>query len=122
MTQWLVGQSLLVGPGLQQVTDEWRRWIAENVLLRVDPHAIEGAMDDWPALTRWTAEYLKQRLGDRVVEVQANRNSDANYEQNQFNLKKEMPFGAYVDLVEAAGPTNDYYITANNSGKNRENL
>jgi hypothetical protein len=86
------------------------------------PVVIEGAMDDWPALTRWTGEYLKQRLGDRVVEVQANRTSDASYEINQARLKKEMRFGEYVDLIESIGPTNDYYITANNSGKNKDAL
>jgi hypothetical protein len=86
------------------------------------PVVIEGALDDWPALTRWTPEYLKRRLGERVVEVQANRSSDADFEMNQGKLKKEMPFGQYVDLVESAGPTNDYYMTANNSGRNRESL
>ena len=86
------------------------------------PLVIEGAMDDWPAMTRWSADYLKQRLGDRMVEVQANRGSDANYEQNQAALKKEMRFGDYIDLIETIGQTNDYYITANNSNKNRESL
>jgi hypothetical protein len=87
------------------------------------PVVIEGAMDDWPAMTRWTdADYLKSKCGDRVVEVQANRNSDANYELNQTKLKQEMTFAQFVDLTETAGQTNNWYITANNSGKNKEAL
>lgn len=86
------------------------------------PVVITGAMDDWPAMTRWTGEYLKGRFGDRTVEVQANRNSDANYELNQTKLKKEMRFGEFVDITETVGQTNNYYITANNSGKNKAAL
>jgi hypothetical protein len=79
-------------------------------------------MDDWPAMTKWSGEYLKQKCGDRIVEVQANRNSDANYELNQTKLKKEMTFGEFVDIVESGVETNDFYITANNSGKNKAAL
>jgi hypothetical protein len=86
------------------------------------PVVIEGAMDDWPALTRWTPAYFKQRLGDRIVEVQANRNADPDYEMNSVKHKKDMRFGDYVDVIETIGSTNDYYITANNDGKNKENL
>ena len=43
-------------------------------------------------MTRWTGDYLKQKCGSQIVEVQANRNSDANYEINQTKLKKEMTF------------------------------
>lgn len=86
------------------------------------PVVIEGAMENWPAMHEWTSEKLKQRFGDRTVEVQANRTSDANYEVNSTKLKKEMRFGEYVDVIERSGETNDWYMTANNSGKNRDTL
>jgi hypothetical protein len=86
------------------------------------PVVMTGAMDDWPAMTKWTADELKRRFGERVVSVQANRNADANYELNSANLRSEMPFGEFVDLTETAGETNNYYITANNSGKNKDAL
>jgi hypothetical protein len=89
---------------------------------RNEPVVIEGAIADWPALKRWTPDYFKQRFGDRLVEVQANRNADPEYEINSNKHKNEMRFGDFVDLVESAAPTNDWYITANNDGKNRENL
>lgn len=86
------------------------------------PVVMTGAMDNWPAMTRWTDAELKRRFGDRVVEVQANRNSDANYELNQTKLRSEMTFGEFVDLTATVGETNNYYITANNSGKNKAAL
>jgi hypothetical protein len=86
------------------------------------PVVMTGAMDDWPALARWTLPELKRRFGERVVSVQANRGGDANYEQNSERLRRAMTFGEYVELVESSGETNDFYITANNSGTNREAL
>jgi ribosomal protein L16 Arg81 hydroxylase len=86
------------------------------------PVVIEGAMNDWPAMTRWTSENLKQRFGDRVVEVQANRDADANYELNQTKLRKDMRFGEFVELTDSNVETNNFYITANNSGKNKAAL
>jgi hypothetical protein len=86
------------------------------------PVVIEDAMNDWPAMTKWTADYLKTRCGAQIVEVQANRNADANYELNQAQLRQEMAFAQFVDRVESGVETNDFYITANNSGRNRAAL
>jgi hypothetical protein len=86
------------------------------------PVVMTGAMADWPALTRWTFPELKRRFGERVVSVQANRSSDAKYEQNSERLRREMSFSEYVELVESSGETNDFYITANNAGTNTEAL
>lgn len=86
------------------------------------PCIIEGAMDDWPALTKWDGDYLKAKCGDAIVEVQANRNADADYEMNSQKLKKDMTFGEFVDIAESGVETNDFYMTANNSGKNKAAL
>ena len=86
------------------------------------PVLMTGALDDWPALTRWTLPELKRRFGERMVSVQANREADPQYEQNSDRLRRDMAFGEFVDRVQEAGETNDLYITANNSGTNREAL
>jgi hypothetical protein len=99
-----------------------RQEFLDKYYARNEPVVIEGALDDWPARTRWTPEYFKERFGDRLVEVQANRNSDPDYEINSTKLKKEIRFGDFVDVVESIGPSNDWYLTANNDGKNKENL
>ncbi len=110
------------GEQVPRVRRPSRQEFLERYYSRNEPVVIEGAIDDWPALKRWTPDYFKQRLGDRLVEVQANRNADPDYEINSGMHKKEMRFGDFVDLVERSGPTNDWYITANNDGKNKENL
>jgi hypothetical protein len=60
---------------------------------------IEGSMDDWRAVDASTLPELKRRLGDRIVEVQASRNTDADYERHAARLKRQKPFGDYVDAV-----------------------
>jgi len=99
-----------------------RQAFLDNYYALNRPVVMTGAMDDWPAMTRWTAEELKRRFGDRVVSVQANRDQDANYEQNSDKLRSEMTFGEFVEITETDDETNNYYITANNVEKNRETL
>ncbi len=86
------------------------------------PVIITGAFDFWPARRTWSFDYFRQRCGDREVEVQFGRESDADYEINQPTLKRLMRFGEYVDLVERSGATNDFYMTANNTSQNRTAL
>jgi hypothetical protein len=86
------------------------------------PVIITGMMDDWPARQKWSLDYFRQHFANRMVEVQFGRDNDADYEMNSIAHKRKMPFGEYVDLIEAAGQTNDFYMTANNDSKNREAL
>ena len=86
------------------------------------PVIIQGAMDNWAAMNKWSPAWLKQNFGERVVEVQANRNSDRMYEINMDNHKKQMLFGDYVDMITNNESTNDFYMTAYNTSKNSEAL
>lgn len=78
------------------------------------PVIVTDMAENWPALQKWSPKYLKDRFGDVEVEVQQGRSADTNYEQNKLALRKKMPLGAFVDLVEAYGSSNDLYMTANN--------
>jgi hypothetical protein len=82
------------------------------------PVVIESAIDHWPALKRWNSTELQSRFGARTVEVQAGRTKDADYERNSTRLKQMMPFGDYIQMIDRAGDTNEWYMTANNSGIN----
>jgi hypothetical protein len=84
------------------------------------PVIITGMFEAWPARTKWNVDYFRSRCVE--VEVQFGRQSDANYEINQSKHKKTMRFGDYVDLVEHSAATNDFYMTANNTSRNREAL
>ena len=78
------------------------------------PLVLTGLAQDWPALHRWTPRYLKERFGAFEIEIQDKRNSDPRYEENKLSLRRKTKLGDFVDRVLAGGPTNDYYMTANN--------
>lgn len=86
------------------------------------PVIITGMMENWPAMQKWNLDFFKTQLGDREVEVQFGRNSDANYEINSTSHKRMMPFAEYIDLIKNTDKTNDFYMTANNDSKNRDAL
>lgn len=90
----------------------------ETYYYRNRPVVITGMLDNWPAMSRWTPEYLKAEYGHLEVEVQCGRSKDPNYEINSNQYKKHMPFGEYIDWVHSGLETNNYYMTANNSGHN----
>jgi hypothetical protein len=78
------------------------------------PVVLTDAARDWPAMQRWSPQDLKTRFGHLNVEIQAERNNDPNYEENKLKLRRTERLGDFVDRVLAGGPTNDYYMTANN--------
>lgn len=78
------------------------------------PVVLTEVARDWPALRRWSPQYLKERFGHLEVEVQAERNRDPNFEINKLALRRRVNLGEFVDRVVTGGPTNDYYLTANN--------
>jgi hypothetical protein len=84
------------------------------------PVVIERAIDHWPALKRWTPDYLRRKIGDAPVEFQGGRNANPDFEIDGYSHKQNLPFGAYLDRIAAGG--NDAYITANNSAANRAAL
>lgn len=86
------------------------------------PVVITGMLDDWPALRKWNPAYLRERFGDRIVEVQTHRNENRRYEVESQKHRTLMPLAEYVDRIVAAGETNDYYMTANNNSRNFEAL
>lgn len=86
------------------------------------PVVLLEQMQNWPALYRWTPEYLAQHYGDEVVEVMAGRDSDPNYEINCERHQTTMRLRQYVELVQSAGETNDFYMVANNHSLESGNM
>ena len=78
------------------------------------PVVLTDLATDWPAMRRWSPQDLKQRFGHLEVEIQAGRDNDAKYEENKLALRCTQRLGDFVDRVLSGGPTNDYYMTANN--------
>lgn len=86
------------------------------------PVVIEGAMEKWPALTRWTPEYLAEKVGAAPVQVQAGRDDNDEFEMDKDRHRQEMPFDRFIAAISEAGFGNDLYITAYNDAANREAL
>lgn len=86
------------------------------------PVLITGMLEDWSARTKWNLDYFERNFGERMVQVQYGRNSDAHYEVNKTAHQKTMPFGEFVQQVRSAGRENDFYMTAYNEGPNRKAL
>lgn len=87
------------------------------------PVVIEGALSGWPALERWTPDYLKETVGDASVEYQGGRTAASDFELAKDRHKRTMPFSAFIDQIcadDSGG--NDAYITAYNSATNQSAL
>ena len=78
------------------------------------PLVITDLARDWPAMQRWSFAEFKRRYGAMTVQVQAGRDSDADYEINKVRLRHETNFAAFLDRVATSGTTNDEYLTASN--------
>lgn len=78
------------------------------------PVVLAGFAKHWPALNRWTPTFMSERLGNEVIEVMTGREDDRRYEEHLDAHRSEMSFRDYVTRVESAGPTNDFYLVANN--------
>ncbi len=94
----------------------------ETYYSRNQPVILTGMMDDWPALTQWTPEGIRDRFGDLTIEVQTNRHSNRRYELEVDRHRTTMTLREYADLVLAGGETNDYYMVANNGNLDRPEL
>lgn len=83
------------------------------------PVIIQGEMDDWPALRLWNRDYLRSKVGPAPIEFQGRRNASGQFELQKDAHKHRLPFDEYMDLI-SSNPGNDAYITAYNSGMNRD--
>lgn len=84
------------------------------------PVLIRGLADAWPARTRWSLDYFAGVLGDSDVRVQWNREADPDYEGNADDHGAFQPFSELARRLASPEPSNDFYITANNSDQNRQ--
>lgn len=84
------------------------------------PVVLKQGIAHWPALKKWSPQYFADTFGDTEIQVQSNRESDAQFERNSNQHRETMRMADYVDKIENAGPSNNYYMTANNTQQNVE--
>src|ERR1700744_1566933 len=71
----------------------------ENYLKPRCPLVIKGLTKDWPAREKWTPEYLKEVVGNKVVPLYDNSKADPSKPINA--RAAEMPFDEYIDLIKS---------------------
>jgi cupin-like protein len=86
------------------------------------PVVLTGLVDHWPAFTKWSLDYLAERVGDAVVELQAQRTSAEDYELAKDRHKRMLPMRAVIDAIRQVEATNDFYVTAYNDTTNKQTL
>lgn len=78
------------------------------------PVVLTRLLEGWPALGKWTPEYLAERFGDVEVEVVADREGAEAPDRHLDRHRRRMSMSEYVRRVRAAGTTNDLYLVSNN--------
>lgn len=86
------------------------------------PVVLLGGADHWPALQHWSPEYFGERFGDTEIEVQQKRENDPQYERNSGKHKGRIRMQDFVRMVQTAGRSNDFYMTANNTKGSKAGL
>ncbi|MGI4803613.1 MAG: cupin-like domain-containing protein [Janthinobacterium lividum] len=69
-----------------------------NYLIPRKPLVIRKATETWPALQKWTFDYLKEVVGDKTVPLYNNAKADPTKPINASAA--EMKFGDYIDLIQ----------------------
>ncbi len=69
-----------------------------NYLNPRKPLVIRKATESWPALQKWTFEYLKETVGDQIVPLYDSSKADPSKPINASAA--EMKFGDYIDLIQ----------------------
>jgi len=69
-----------------------------NYLNKRKPLVIRKASESWPALKKWTFDYLKETVGDKVVPLYDSSKADPSKPINA--AAAEMKFADYIDLIQ----------------------
>jgi len=108
--------------GIAYVRDLTSDEFLDNFYAPSRPVLIEGELDSWPVLNRWTPAYLAETVGDAEIEYQGGRTGNPDFELYKDQHKRTLPFRRFIELATDEGAGNDAYITAFNSGRNADAL
>ena len=86
------------------------------------PVILTGLLASSPARQKWNPRYLAEVCGDATVQIMSGRQSDPRSEINCESHKREIRMADYVEMVEAGGSSNDYYLVANNGFFDRSDV
>lgn len=95
----------------------FQRYYATNT-----PVLLTAALEDSPALTKWTPEYFERQYGDVQIEIVEGREGDPYCDRRHTQTKRNTSMAEYARRVRSAGKTNDFYFTARNKNVELEGL
>ncbi|KAL3968286.1 KRAB domain-containing zinc finger protein [Sarotherodon galilaeus] len=75
-----------------------RDWIAPN-----KPCIIRNAFSHWPALSKWSPDYLRQKVGSKLISVAVTPNGYAdavNGDRFVMPEERQMSFSSVLDIIE----------------------
>jgi hypothetical protein len=70
----------------------------QNYLKPQVPVVIENLVDNWPAVSKWNFDYIKQKVGDKIVPLYDDRPVD--YKDGFNEPHATMKMSEYVDLLQ----------------------
>jgi LPS sulfotransferase NodH len=79
------------------------------------PVVLEGLMQDWPAMTRWNQQYLKEKAGADDVQVETERTIDSDDALGLAMEKKTVRFSDLINSVYSEGVENGPRIEGDNA-------
>jgi len=70
----------------------------QNYLKPQVPVVIENLVDDWPAVSKWNFDYIKQKVGEKIVPLYDDRPVD--YKDGFNEPHATMKMSDYIDLLQ----------------------
>ncbi len=86
----------------------------EKYVFKNEPVVLRGLTKGWRAMERWTPRYFAAEFGHVDVEITADRELDARFEENFAHHVRRCRLDGYVKMIEDGGETNDYYLVSKN--------
>jgi hypothetical protein len=80
------------------------------------PVLLKGAIKHWKS-ANWTINDLKKRVGHIEVQIQHGRESNQNFETERHKHNKSISMNEFLDLMDGAEKSNDFYMTAYNASQ-----
>lgn len=77
------------------------------------PVVVRSLMADWPALQKWSPEWLRSTYGDVPVEVATGRDGDERFEDNFDAHRTLMPLEEFITSITGSSG-NDLYLVSKN--------
>ena len=95
---------------IPRVSDLSEREFLERYYAANRPVIVEDVVREWPACSKWTLHYLKERFGTETVRFQTGRGAD--FRDSFVDHTRSAPLAEYIELLESDDETNDYYLIA----------